>query len=168
MPLRYNWPTRSRRAVWTLALVIAALITGALAAEDEAYLVVVSPDVTITDISLDDLRRIFLFKQRFWRPNLPITLLYSESSLKADSMLLQRVYLMEQPLLKRLILQRLYSGEIDLAPKVVATDEAVASFVGSGQGLIAVIRADAVGNGPARVLTIDGKSPASADYPLRR
>jgi hypothetical protein len=144
------------------------MAAGEVCAEAQTYAVVVSPDVETMDLEFDDLRRIFRFQRRFWRSGRPLTLLFSEENLASGSFLLDRVYGTDYTALRRLILERLYSGELDLAPKVVANDESVVTFVAAGNGLIAVVRADAVGEQQVKVLTVDGKAPGSADYPLRR
>lgn len=134
--------------------------------EDSA--VVVSPDVPIEDMSMEELRRIFLFKQRYWKGGGRITILYSETSLEPDSFLLDEIYRSDYPSLKRLILEKLYQSEIELAPKVVASDQSVLRFVASGRGLIAVVAAESITGDGAKVLTVEGERPGAKDYPLRR
>jgi hypothetical protein len=139
-----------------------------LYAADETYVVVVSPDVPCANIEIDELRRIFELKQHFWRAGQSLNLLFSEENLLPGSFVLDRIYRTDYGDVKKLILQNLYSGEINLAPKVVATDETVVAFVASGRGMIAVVRADAVGDEPVKVLTVGGSAPNAAEYPLRR
>jgi len=155
--------------VWSV-LVLATLAVGTPGsrAEGEAYAVIVSRDVPVSNIEFDELRRIFRFKQHFWRTGQRVILLYSEDNLDPGSFLLDRVYDADYGSVRRLILEKLYSGEIDLAPKVVATDETAVAFVASGSGLIAVVRADAVDEESVKVLTVGGSAPGAADYPLRR
>jgi hypothetical protein len=129
--------------------------------------VVVSPDVPITDVSMEQLRRIFLFKQRFWKGGGRITILYSETSLEPGSFLLDEIYRSDYPSLKRLILEKLYQSEIELAPKVVASDQSVLRFVGSGRGLIAIVAAESITGDGIKLLTVEGKRPGAQDYPLR-
>lgn len=167
------WPfkllTLSKPTAWlVLAVVILAAVAPKLCAADETYVVVVSPDVPYSNIEIDELRRIYQFKQRFWHAGQPLNLLYSEEDLVSGSFLLDRIYRTNYGGVKKLILQNLYSGEIGLAPKVVATNETAVTFVASGRGLIAVVRADAVGDEPVKVLTVGGRAPDAADYPLRR
>ena len=169
MAWQFKLRTRFRLAVWT-ALVLAALVvaTPESHAEGEAYAVVISQDVKVSNIEFDELRRIFRFQQHFWHAGRRATLLYSEENLDPGSFLLDRVYAADYGSVRRLILEKLYSGEIDLAPKVVATDETAVAFVASGSGLIAVVRADAVGAESVKVLTVGGSALGSADYTLRR
>jgi hypothetical protein len=168
-----GWRYKSRTpfsASLALALAIAALVAPAAtnAAGEESYVVVVSPDVPVSDLRLDEVRRLFGFRQQFWSSSLPVTVLYSDEGLAPGSFMLDRIYGLEHRSLKRLILEKLYSGEIDLAPKVVSTDTAVVDFVGAGQGLIGLVRADAVAGDSVKILTIEGKAPDAGDYPLRR
>jgi len=134
----------------------------------QSYAVVVSPDVSIDDVSVEQLRRIFQFKQRYWKGGRRITVLYSESSLEPGSFLLDEIYRLDYPSLKRFILEKLYQGELDLAPKVVASDRSVLRFVASGHGLVAIVASDTINGNGAKVLTVDGRRPETDDYPLRR
>lgn len=169
MAWRFKLRTPSRLAVCS-ALVLATLgvAVPALCAEEQSYVVVVSPDVEMSNLGTDELRRIYRFEQRFWRAGRRLTLLYSEENLESGSIVLDHVYRTDYGAVRRLIMEKLYSGDIGLAPKVVSTDEIAVAFVAAGRGLIAVVRADAVGEKPVQVLTVDGNAPGSADYPLRR
>jgi len=142
-----------------------------LAEEQEQYVVIASPDVAVSFLSRDELRRIFHFTKRFWKAGQPVTLLFSERSLEPGSFLLDEIYHLEYPQLRRLILTKLYQGEIDLAPKVVASERAILQFVASGHGLVALVERSWLDDGAAEtvnVLSIDGKLPGSDGYPLQR
>ena len=56
-------------------------------------------------------------------------------------------------------------GVAGLLQSSTATALLAVSFAGSG--LIAVVRADAVGESSVKVLTVGGRAPGSADYPLQ-
>lgn len=133
------------------------------------YAVVVSPDVPISDVTLVELRRLFLFRKRFWEAGRRVTILLSETALEEPSYLLEEVYRVDDlRSLRRLILEKLYQEEIDLAPKIVASDGVALSFVASGKGLVTLVRADAVGDAKVKTLSIDGLLPDAEGYPARR
>jgi hypothetical protein len=134
----------------------------------EEYAIVVSPDVKVTNLSLERVRRMFLFRETYWRPGLPVRLLFSESGVEPHSFLLDRIYRMEFSSLRRLIVEKLYQEDIDLAPKVVASDEVAVVFVASGKGLIALVRASVVQSAGANPVAIDGLLPGVPGYALRR
>jgi len=150
-----------------LAAVIAFAKTAPGAAVED-YVIVVSPDVPVKSVDLERVRRLFLFRERYWKPGLPVKLLLSESGVEPHSFLLDRVYRMDYSGLRRLIVESLYQEAIDLAPKVVASDEVAVAFVGSGRGLIALVRATAAQGGNAKIVAIDDLLPGASGYALRR
>lgn len=94
-----------------------------------------------------------------------MTILLSENGMEPGSFLLSHVYqVSDKASLRRLILEKLYQGQIDLAPKIVATDELAIRFVAAGRGLLAVVRADRLDGDGVRVLSLDGKLPGSPGY----
>jgi len=162
----------SRALRVTLCDVLVAIVLASVAAVPaeavEDYAIVVSPDVAVTSINVEQLRRLFLFREKYWKPGRPVKLIFSEDGLEPSSFLLERIYRSDYPSLRRLIVEKLYQDEIDLAPKVVATDEVAAAFVASGRGLIALVRANAVHGTNAKVVAIDGILPGASGYALRR
>jgi len=134
----------------------------------EDYAIVVSPDVPVKGMDLERVRRLFLFRERYWKAGLPVRLLFSESSVEPHSFVLERIYRMDYSALRRLIVEKLYQEEIDLAPKVVATDELAIALVGSGRGLIALVRAGAAQGKNAKIVAIDDILPGASGYALRR
>ena len=137
-------------------------------APGDTYVVVVSPDVTATNLTMEELRRLFFFRERRWKSGPAASLVYSEEGLEPGSFLLTAIYHMSYPELRRLILEKLYQGEIALAPRVAPSDGIAVTYVASGRGLVALVPA-AVGQGTrAKILTIDGLAPGSAGYALKR
>ncbi len=139
--------------------------------EDDELVVVVSPDVPISDLGIAELRAILKFQKRYWAPGRPIRVVYGDHCLHAGSLLLQDLYEMDYPELRRLILEKLYQGELDLPPRVVATDDALMRYVAQGRGLLALVHREALtaeSAGAVKVLTVEGKAFGTADYPLSR
>lgn len=165
-PSRAGRPTVRRivRAGVMLCVLAGAVVPAA--AED--WVVVVSADVPATDVSLDHLRRMFLFRERYWKPGLPVTVILSGDDLDAGSFVLQKIYRMDYAALRRMIFEKLYQQEIDLPPKVVASDDIAVAIVASGRGLISVVRASSPRAGDLRVLSVDGIQPGGEGYALRR
>ncbi|MBI3449611.1 MAG: hypothetical protein HY049_11940 [Acidobacteria bacterium] len=145
-----------------------ALSTPVVAGEAEDYLVIVSPDVPVSNLSVDEVRRIFLFREKYWKAGLQVTIILSDEGLETGSLLLQKVYRMDYVALRRLILERLYQGEIDLAPKVVSSDRVAADYVAAGHGLITIARASAAQKKPVKILSVDGLAAGAPGYPLRK
>lgn len=162
----------SRRAHALAALVAIAMLAGgkpSLPADLERFAIVASPDVPVQDLSLDELRSIFMFRKHHWSPGRPVTVVFGDEFLNSDSALLEMIYGMDYPSLRRMILEKLYQGELDLPPKVVATDRAVIAYVANGRGLLGWVHASALSpqpDGSFKVLTIGGKAYGDPGYPL--
>ncbi len=172
MPLRFRSRSHSRiraraRAV-VLLLILGVSPSSLVPREPEEYVVVVSPDVTVSNLSMDELRHIFLFEKRYWKAGQPIRFILSDGDLKPGSFLLENIYRRDYSSLRRLFLEKLYQEEIDSAPKVVASDEVAVRFVASGRGLLTLVSSDHLDDASVRILNIDGAEPGSSGYPLRR
>jgi hypothetical protein len=137
------------------------------AAVPREYVVVASPSVPIDDVSVKMLRRLFALERQFWKPGMPAIPLLPPSGAASRTFLLGHVLETDEPGLKRMILEKLYRAEIDLAPKVTATDEETVSFVASGRGLFALVPTRVAKGREVKVLRVEGKLPGAIDYPLR-
>ena len=160
------------RPVFTALLVGAAVAVLSctpftLAEATREYAVIASPGVPDRDLTLTEVRRLFQFNQRYWSGTLRVNVLILEDDLRDDSFLLRKIYNRDEASLRRYILGRLYQGDIDRAPKVVATSEKLLQFVASGQGVVAILPASEVGDAKVQVLAIDGLRPGEPDYILR-
>jgi hypothetical protein len=130
------------------------------------FAVIASSGVPVDDLTLDELRRVFLFKRGVWRPGQPVNVMLPDSGLPARGFLLRHVYRMSEQDLRRFILERIFQAEIDFAPKVVGSDAEALAFVKAGRSLITVVSAGAPRLTQVKVLRIDGKLPRQAGYPL--
>jgi hypothetical protein len=73
----------------------------------------------------------------------------------------------DEPRYRQMLLERMYRGEIDLAPKVVDSGDNTVAFVAASRGLIAIVPATLADSGRVRVLAVAGKAPGATGYPLR-
>jgi hypothetical protein len=140
----------------------------AVSSAPEEFVVIASPDVPLSGLSLEQLRRVFLFREKYWKPGLPVTVLLTENGLEPGSFLLEHIYRMDYASLRRLIVEKLYQEEIDYAPRVVASDELAVALAASGRGAIAIVRAKAAEGARVKILAVDGLRPGSPGYALRR
>lgn len=165
-------PSRAGRAairrIARVGVAICTLAWAVVPAAAEEWVVVVSADVPATNVSLDHLRRMFLFRERYWKPGLPVTVILSGDDLDAGSFVLQKIYRMDYAALRRMIFERLYQQEIELPPKVVASDDIAVEIVASGRGLISIVRTTSLRGGDLHVLSVDGVHPGGEGYALRR
>jgi hypothetical protein len=150
-----------------VALLAALQVTrAALPAGPQAYAIVASPGVPVSALSLEEVRRIFLMRKRFWKPGDVVTILLPPAKSQTRAFMLSRIYQLDEPGLRRMILEKIYRAEIDLAPKVVGSDSETVDFVAGSRGLVGLVPAEAAAGSPARVLRVDGKLPGDEGYPL--
>jgi hypothetical protein len=132
------------------------------------YAVVTNSAVPVTDMTFDDLRNVFFFRKKFWSGGKRVVVLLPGTGLDARGYLLSGIYRMNDAGLKRLILEKLFQGELDMAPRVAESYEDAISFTAAARGALAIVRADLVPSGQSgvKVLRINGKMPGDPGYQL--
>jgi hypothetical protein len=151
---------------FALLALAGAPVPRAPASDAREFAIVVSDDVAATALTSGDVRRLFSLDRRFWKAGHPVVVLLPAAGTATREFLLHRIYRTDEGGLKRMILEKLYQGEIDLAPKTVSSDREALTFVSSSRGAIAVVPAGLVEGTRVRTLKVDGKLPGSAGYPL--
>jgi hypothetical protein len=152
------------------ALLLAALVSLVSAppavAAKHSYAVIVSSDVDAGTVSLVDVRRIFLLDRRFWKPGKPVVTLMPPNGSTQRAFVLGKLCSLTEPGYRQFVMAKMYRGELDLAPKVVASDEDAAAFVAASRGAIAIVDAEAAHAHDCHVLPVAGKLPGDDGYPL--
>ena len=122
-----SWFRRRSRSKFAIAIVATGILLSASATRPAVsdpgdIAVVASADVPVDDVSMKELRRLFTLERRFWTPGRPSTVLYPSPGSSARTALLRDLCRADEPGLRRMMLEKMYRGEIDLAPKVVRSD----------------------------------------------
>jgi hypothetical protein len=169
--MRWSSTRRSRSSALAITAAVAAcwlvLAPVAPAAPVAAeFAVIASSGVPVNDLTLDELRRVFLFKRSVWRPGQPVNVMLPDSGRPARAFLLRHIYRMSDQDLRRFILERIFQAEIDFAPKVVSSDLEALAFVKAGRSIVTIVSAGAPRLSDVKVLRIDGKLPRQPGYPL--
>jgi hypothetical protein len=133
-----------------------------------AYAVIASPTVSVDGLTVEELRNVLLFRKRFWSTGNRVVLLLPASGLDARAYLLTDLYKLSDAGLKRLILEKLFQGEIDVAPRMIESYEQALTLAAATRGALAVVRADAVRPGEVKVLRVNGRLPGEQGYPLSK
>ena len=128
--------------------------------------VVVHQDNETDDVSSEQLRRIFTLEQKFWKKGERIYLLLWESGGFQKHIVLEKVYRMSEPDLKRFWINLMFLGEASSFPKTLNSDEAVKRFVRGVPNAIGFIDAGAVDE-TVKALKVDGKAAGDLAYPLK-
>ena len=169
--MRCSSTRHSRSSALALVAVVAVWLAvghraGAAPHTGGEFAVIASSGVPVDDLTLDELRRVFLFKRGVWRSGQPVNVMLPDSGLPARAFLLRHIYRMSEQDLRRFILERIFQAEIDFAPKVVGSDAEALAFVKAGRSLITVVSAGAPRLTQVKILRIDGKLPRQPGYPL--
>jgi ABC-type phosphate transport system substrate-binding protein len=164
-PLR----VRARAAGMAAAL---ALLLGALAAPPRAaaepMAVIVHPDTPVENMTLAEVRRVFLGDRQYWNAETPVVLIVRAPVAPERTVVLDRIYRMSESQFKQYWIARIFRAEATSTPKVVYSNQTINELVSAIPGAISLVRADAILPGTkVKRIKIDGLLPGEANYPLR-
>jgi ABC-type phosphate transport system substrate-binding protein len=127
--------------------------------------VIVSPAQTITDITLADLRAIYLGEITRWPTRHRIVPVVLTPQSVEGQQFIRRVVGMAELDYGQHWIGMVFRGQAASAPLVAPSSEAAKRFVASHPDAIAVIGAIPIDK-TVRTLSVDGKTPDASDYPL--
>jgi hypothetical protein len=119
-----------------------------------------------SDLSLADVRKVFLGDRQYWTSNLPVVLLIRAPVARERNVVLKIIYQMSETQFKQYWIAKIFRAESALAPKVVYSNDMANDLVTAVPGAIAFIDAREVRSG-AKVVRVDGHLPGELGYPLR-
>jgi ABC-type phosphate transport system substrate-binding protein len=134
--------------------------------EPSPIAIVVHKGTGIEDLSLDELRSIFLADQQFWSDRTRITLLVRAPQSDERDFVLNRIYQMTEPQFRQYWIAKMFRSEVPRGPKIVFSTDMTVELVVAIPGSISFMRADEVSD-TIQVVRIDGKLPSDAGYPLK-
>ena len=151
-----------------LGATVAIGLSGVLAQSDShvSFAVVVNPRVPVDDISLEDLRKIFLGERQFWSSNMPVVPLIRPQGTPEREVMLRVVYRMSETEYKKYWITKVFRAEATNEPAVAFTNSFANDAVAAIPGSITCESLKDVPRG-AKVLRIDGHKPSEPGYPLR-
>jgi ABC-type phosphate transport system substrate-binding protein len=127
--------------------------------------IVVHKGTGVEDLSLTELRSIFLADQQFWSDRTRITLLVRAPQSDERDFVLNRIYQMTEPQFRQYWIAKMFRSEVPRGPKIVFSTVMTVDLVVAIPGSISFVRADEVSD-DVQVVRIDGKLPSDAGYPL--
>ncbi len=127
---------------------------------------VVNRDTPVSDVSLEDVRKIFLGDRQYWTAKIPVVLFIRAPGTREHDVGLKLIYQMDEVQFKRYWIAKIFRAESATAPKIVYSDDMANELTSAIPGAIALIDARDVGTG-VKVLRIDGQLPGQPDYPLK-
>ncbi len=134
-----------------------------LAAQDVA--IVVNKDNPVSDLSLDMVVKFFKADKKRWENGGKVKLAVMPLSSPAGKTILAKIYKMSEKEYKKFWLKKVFKGDA-VAPVKKGSASDILSFLTAepnGLAFIPASNADA----SVKILSINGKKPGDADYPLR-
>jgi ABC-type phosphate transport system substrate-binding protein len=135
-------------------------------AATEPLVIVVNRSNPIDDLTSAELRRIFLGNRSHWANGRRITLVMREPGEPERNTMLRDVCGMTEDQLKNHFLHGLFTGEILVSPKILASPTGVRKFIFNVPGAIGYLRIGDV-DPTVKVLRIDELLPEDKGYKLR-
>jgi len=145
--------------------------SSALLAQDEivassAMAIVAHKDLPVDNLSLAELRSIFLADRQFWENRMRITLLVRAPQSDERSFILERIYQMSEAQFRQYWIAKMFRAEVPRGPKIVLSTGMALDLVVAIPGSISFALADAVTD-DVKVIRIDGLLPSDDGYPLK-
>lgn len=154
-----------------LTAVLVCLALGVPAAADDEVApgplaIVVHASANVDNLSMEDLRSIFLADQQFWPDRTRITLLVRAPLSDERDFVLNNIYKMSEAQFRQYWIAKMFRAEVPRGPKIVFSSEMASDLVVAIPGSISFMRASDVTDN-VKVLRIDGALPADEGYPLK-
>ena len=128
--------------------------------------IVVHRDVPAEDLSLADLRKIFVGDRQYWTPGLRVTILARAPVARERDVVLKTIYQMTEAQFRQHWIAKVFRAEAASGPKIVYSNEMATELVANIPGSIAFVDA-AQAPKNLKVLRINGLLPGEKGYPLR-
>src|SRR6202158_5198875 len=134
--MKTHWKIASR--VFTLSCLCLALLQP-LAAQrhDVDIAVVVHPDAPVSNLSLSDVRKVFLGDRQYWSTNIPVVLLIRAPVARERDVVLKIIYQMSESQFKQYWVAKIFRAEIASPPKIVYSNDLQSDLVTAMPGAIA-------------------------------
>ncbi|MCH7820883.1 MAG: hypothetical protein IIA07_02600 [Proteobacteria bacterium] len=163
----HNLHHNLRRLVIAMALlVLGSVLFAAEKLPQSPIAIVVHKDLPVENLSLDELRSIFLADQQFWSNRTRITLLVRAPQSDERTFVLDRIYQMSEAQFRHYWIAKMFRAEVPRGPKIVFSTGMALDLVVAIPGSISFTRADAVTDN-VRVVRINGLLPDEDGYPLK-
>ena len=148
---------------------VAALLSlaGAMCAQQKAndIAVVTNPETPVSDLSLAEVRKVFLGEKQYWTTNIPVILLVRAPVAREREVVLKTIYQMSESQFKQYWVAKIFRSEAVSAPKIVYSADMTKQLLSVIPGSIAFMEARDVGPG-LKVLKVDGRLPGETGYAL--
>ena len=161
---------RCRFSILCGILLVPMLLPGVTGAESSigqnGLAIIVHKNSAINNLSMAELRNIFLANQQFWSDRGRIILLVRAPQSDERDFVLNTIYQMDEAQFRQYWIAKMFRAEIPRGPKIVFSTDMTLDLVVAIQGSISFMRADKVTDA-VKLVRVDGKLPADDGYPLK-
>jgi ABC-type phosphate transport system substrate-binding protein len=133
---------------------------------EEDLAIIVNKSNPIDNLSVAELRRLFLAQQTQWSDRHRVTLVMLQPGQPERESVLRVIYRMTESSLDRYFLHAQYVGEIESMPKLLASAAGARKFIVNVPGAIGYVRFSEV-DGSVKVVRVNGHLPGESGYPLQ-
>ena len=127
--------------------------------------IIVNTANPVDSLSLPELRKVFLGERSHWANGRRITLVMMDPGQPERKALIREVCQMNESDFSRHFLQGVFTGEVFVSPKTLASPVGVRKFVFNVPGAIGYVRASDV-DSSVKVIRVDGHLPEDKEYNL--
>lgn len=135
-------------------------------APGQSLAIVVNQLNPVNDISMAELQKVFLGVRSHWPHGRRIAVVMMESGTPERITALREIYHMSEDAYRDHFLRGLFTGDVFVSPKTLASPSVVRKFVFNAPGAIGYLR-DTDVDTSVKVLRIDGHLPSDRDYRLQ-
>lgn len=128
--------------------------------------IVVHKDTAVDNLSMDELRNIFLAKQQFWANRARIILLVRAPQSEERSYVLNSIYQMDEAQFRQYWIAKMFRAEVPRGPKIVFSAGMTRDLVVAIPGSISFMLTDDVTD-DVKVVRVNGTLPGEEGYPLK-
>jgi ABC-type phosphate transport system substrate-binding protein len=127
--------------------------------------IIVNTTNPLESLSMAELRKVFLGERSHWPSGRRITLVMMEAGQPERTALIRQVCQMSESDFTRHFLHGVFTGEVFVSPKTLASPVGVRKFIFNVPGAIGYVRASDV-DSSVKVIRVDGRLPADREYSL--
>ncbi len=131
-----------------------------------AIAIVVHKDTEVGNLSLEELRSIFLADRQFWQNRKRIILLVRAPESDERDFVLNKIYQMSEAQFRHYWIGKMFRAEVPRGPKIVFSTDMTLELVTAIPGSISFMRAEDVTE-DVKLVRVDGRLPSEDGYPLQ-
>lgn len=147
-------------------LPLAALSRAADTRPTAEFAVVASPEVPVSNLTIADLRKIFLGDRQFWTPKLRVQLLVRSPVARERAVVVWTICKMSEAQFGQHWIGKVMRAETTSSPQQFASNQQALNLVANTPGAIAIVNAAQIPSG-MKVVAVEGKLPREPGYRLQ-